>query len=253
MAKNAIVFALANPDPEITYPEALAAREDIIIATGRSDYPNQVNNVLGFPYIFRGALDVRATQINEAMKLAAVRAIAELAKDPVPEIVNLAYNQKNIVFGKDYIIPKPLDPRLITTVAPAVARAAIESGVAQAPIANWNHYVENLQKRLGLDNKLIRVVTSKARQNPQRVVFAEADNYKILKAAQIVRDEGIAKPILLGNQERIRALLEENKLDLGDTPIIDPRRRKRSVTNSVRSFSANASAAASRCMRRRRS
>ncbi len=226
MAKNAIVFALANPDPEITYPEALAAREDIIIATGRSDYPNQVNNVLGFPYIFRGALDVRATQINEAMKLAAVRAIAELAKDPVPEIVNLAYNQKNIVFGKDYIIPKPLDPRLITTVAPAVARAAIESGVAQAPIANWNHYVENLQKRLGLDNKLIRVVTSKARQNPQRVVFAEADNYKILKAAQIVRDEGIAKPILLGNQERIRALLEENKLDLGDTPIIDPRREE---------------------------
>jgi malate dehydrogenase (oxaloacetate-decarboxylating)(NADP+) len=226
MAKNAIVFALANPDPEITYPEALAAREDIIIATGRSDYPNQVNNVLGFPYIFRGALDVRATQINEAMKLAAVRAIADLAKEPVPEIVNLAYNQKNIVFGKDYIIPKPLDPRLITTVAPAVARAAIESGVAQAPITHWNQYVENLQKRLGLDNKLIRVVTSKARQNPQRIVFAEADNYKILKAAQIVRDEGIARPVLLGNKERIRQLLEENKLDLGDTPIIDPRQEE---------------------------
>lgn len=224
MAKNAIVFALANPDPEITYPDALAARADIIIATGRSDYPNQVNNVLGFPYIFRGALDVRATQINEAMKLAAVRAIADLAKEPVPEIVNLAYNQKNIVFGKDYIIPKPLDPRLISTVAPAVARAAIDSGVAQAPITNWNQYVENLQKRLGLDNKLIRVVTSKARQNPQRVVFAEADNYKILKAAQIVRDEGIARPILLGNKEKIHALLEENKLDLGDTPIIDPRK-----------------------------
>ncbi len=223
MAKKAIVFALANPDPEITYDEAMSAREDIIIATGRSDYPNQVNNVLGFPFIFRGALDVRATQINEAMKLAAVRAIADLAKEPVPEIVNLAYNAKNITFGKDYIIPKPLDPRLITTVAPAVAKAAMDSGVAQAPIANWNNYVEELRKRLGLDNKLIRVVTSKAKQNPQRIVFTEADTYKILKAAQIVRDEGIAKPILLGNREKIEQLIRENNLDLGDTPIIDPR------------------------------
>ena len=223
MAKNAIVFALANPDPEISYQDAIAAREDVIIATGRSDFPNQVNNVLGFPFIFRGALDVRATQINEAMKLAAVRAIAELAKEAVPEIVNLAYNQKNITFGKDYIIPKPLDPRLITSVAPAVARAAVESGVAQAPITNWNEYIEQLQKRLGLDNKLIRVVTSKAKQNPQRIVFTEADTYKILKAAQIVRDEGIAKPILLGNEKKIRRLIEENNLDLGDTPIIDPR------------------------------
>lgn len=223
MAKNAIVFALANPDPEISYNDAQDARKDVIIATGRSDYANQVNNVLGFPFIFRGALDVRATQINEAMKLAAVRAIAELAKEAVPEIVNLAYNQKNITFGKDYIIPKPLDPRLISTVAPAVARAAMESGVAQSPITNWNDYVENLQKRLGLDNKLIRVVTSKAKQNPQRIVFTEADNYKILKAAQIVRDEGIARPILLGNEERIRKLIAENSLDLGDTPIIDPR------------------------------
>ena len=223
MAKKAIVFALANPDPEITYNEARDSREDIIIATGRSDFPNQVNNVLGFPFIFRGALDVRATQINEAMKLAAVRAIAELAKEPVPEIVNLAYNAKNITFGTDYIIPKPLDPRLITTVAPAVAKAAMESGVAQAPITNWNNYSDELRKRLGLDNKLIRVVTSKAKQHPQRIVFTEADTYKILKAAQIVRDEGIAKPILLGNKEKIRRLIEENNLDLGDTPIIDPR------------------------------
>ncbi len=226
MAAKAIVFALANPDPEISYPEAISAREDIIIATGRSDYPNQVNNVLGFPFIFRGALDVRATQINEAMKLAAVRAIADLAKEPVPEIVNLAYNKKNITFGTDYIIPKPLDPRLITTVAPAVAKAAMDSGVAQSPISNWPNYVEELRKRLGLDNKLIRVVTSKAKQNPQRIVFTEADTYKILKAAQIVRDEGIAKPILLGNREKIEALILENNLDLGDTPIIDPRREE---------------------------
>lgn len=223
MAKNAIVFALANPDPEITYEEASAARPDIILATGRSDYPNQVNNVLGFPFIFRGALDVRATQINEAMKLAAVRAIADLAKEPVPEIVNIAYNKKNITFGMEYIIPKPLDPRLITTVAPAVAKAAIDSGVAQSPITNWSNYSDELSKRLGLDNKLIRVITSRAKQNPQRIVFAEADTYKILKAAQIVRDEGIAKPILLGNLGKIRQLIEENNLDLGDTPIIDPR------------------------------
>lgn len=223
MAKNAIVFALANPTPEIGYDEAAAARPDVIIATGRSDFPNQVNNVLGFPYIFRGALDVRATQINEAMKLAAVRAIADLAKETVPEIVNMAYNKKNITFGVDYIIPKPLDPRLIASVSSAVAKAAIESGVAQAPITNWNGYTEELNKRLGHDNKLIRVMTNRAKQNPQRIVFAEADTYKILKAAQIVRDEGIAKPILLGNIGRIQQLIEENNLDLGDTPIIDPR------------------------------
>ena len=226
MAKKAIVFALANPDPEISYPDAQAAREDIIIATGRSDYPNQVNNVLGFPYIFRGALDVRATQINEAMKLAAVRAIAELAKESVPEIVNLAYNEKNITFGTDYIIPKPLDPRLISTVAPAVAKAAMESGVALSPIKNWTNYIDELRKRLGLDNKLIRVVTSKAKQNPQRIVFTEADTYKILKAAQIVRDEGIARPILLGNKEKIARLIQENSLDLGDTLVIDPRQEE---------------------------
>jgi malate dehydrogenase (oxaloacetate-decarboxylating)(NADP+) len=223
MARDPIVFAMANPDPEISYELAYQSREDIILATGRSDYPNQVNNVIGFPFIFRGALDVRASQINEEMKLAAVMAIANLARQPVPEIVNLAYNKKNIQFGRDYIIPKPLDPRLISTVAPAVARAAIDSGVARMKIENWDAYEEELNKRLGLDNKLIRVITSKAKQNPQRVVFAEADTYKILKSAQIVRDEGIARPILLGNREKIQKLITEHSLDLGDIPIIDPR------------------------------
>lgn len=223
MAKSPIVFALANPDPEIPYAEAMAARPDIIMATGRSDHPNQVNNVLGFPFIFRGALDVRATQINEAMKLAAVYAIANLAKEPVPDTVNLAYDSKNIVFGPEYIIPKPIDPRLIYTVAPAVAKAAIESGVAQHKITNWDGYVNELINRLGLDNKLIRNVTNKAKSNPKRVVFTEADHYKILKAAQQVADEGIAKPILLGDVEKIKKLIAENNLDLGDIPIIDPR------------------------------
>lgn len=223
MAANAVVFALANPDPEIPYAEAMAARPDIIVATGRSDHPNQVNNVLGFPFIFRGALDVRATQINEAMKLAAVYAIANLAKEPVPEMVNLAYNAKNITFGPDYIIPKPIDPRLIYTVAPAVAKAAIESGVAQHKITNWEGYTQELINRLGLDNKLIRNLTNKAKQNPKRVIFAEADHYKILKAAQQVADEGIAKPILLGDRKKIEKLIAENNLDLTDIPIIDPR------------------------------
>ncbi len=223
MAKRPIVFALANPDPEIPYADAMAARPDIIMATGRSDHPNQVNNVLGFPFIFRGALDVRATQINEAMKLAAVYAIANLAKEVVPETVNLAYDSKNIVFGPEYIIPKPIDPRLIYTVAPAVAKAAMESGVAQHKITNWDAYVQELINRLGLDNKLIRNITNKAKQNPKRVVFAEADHYKILKAAQQVNDEGIAKPILLGDAEKIKKLIADNNLDLGDIPIIDPR------------------------------
>ncbi|MFL5765102.1 MAG: NADP-dependent malic enzyme [Bacteroidia bacterium] len=223
MAKRPIVFALANPDPEIPYADAMAARPDIIMATGRSDHPNQVNNVLGFPFIFRGALDVRATQINEDMKLAAVYAIANLAKELVPETVNLAYDSKNIVFGPEYIIPKPIDPRLIYTVAPAVAKAAIKSGVAQHKITNWDAYVQELINRLGLDNKLIRNITNKAKQNPKRVVFAEADHYKILKAAQQVADEGIARPILLGDVEKIRKLIAENNLDLGDIPIIDPR------------------------------
>jgi len=223
MAENPIVFALANPDPEISYKDAIDSREDIIIATGRSDHPNQVNNVLGFPFIFRGALDVRATCINEEMKLAAVKAVAELAKEAVPEIVNEAYDEKNIVFGRDFIIPKPLDPRLITTVAPAVAKAAMESGVAQINIEDWDAYREELSKRLGLDNKLIKNITEKAKRSPKRVVFAEADNYKTLKAAQIVAEEGIAKPILLGKVKKIQELVEEYSLELGDIPIIDPR------------------------------
>lgn len=223
MALKPIVFAMANPVPEISYDEAISARKDVIVATGRSDFPNQVNNVIGFPFIFRGALDVRATQINEAMKLAAVHAIAQLARQPVPEMVNLAYNQKNMQFGPEYIIPKPLDPRLISTVAPAVARAAIESGVAQKKILNFPAYEEELQKRLGLDNKLIRAIVTRAKQNPQRVVFAEADSYKILKAAQQVKEEGIAKPILLGNKDRINKIIEENHLNLDGIPVIDPR------------------------------
>lgn len=223
MAKNPIVFAMANPDPEISWEDATAARKDIIMATGRSDYPNQVNNVLGFPYIFRGALDVRATQINEAMKLAAVKALAELAKTPVPDIVNLAYNEKNISFGPNYIIPKPLDPRLLATVSPAVAQAAMDSGLAQHPIQDWDAYVADLNKRLGLDNQVMRIVGNKARRDPKRIVFAEADNVKILKAAQIVFDEGIGYPILLGNEEKIRHIAAVNSIDLDSLPILDPR------------------------------
>ncbi|MCK9402759.1 MAG: NADP-dependent malic enzyme [Chitinophagaceae bacterium] len=223
MAKNPIVFAMANPDPEITYDEATAVRKDIIMATGRSDYPNQVNNVLGFPYIFRGALDVRARQINEAMKLAAVRALADLAKSPVPDIVNMAYNQNSMSFGPEYIIPKPLDPRLLSTVAPAVAKAAVESGVAQKAIENWDAYIVELNKRLGLDNQLIRAIGNKARKDPKRLVFAEADNQKILKAASILYDDGIAYPILLGDPLKINRIAEENNIDLSDIPIIDPR------------------------------
>lgn len=223
MAKNPIVFAMANPDPEIAYESATAARKDVIMATGRSDYPNQVNNVLGFPYIFRGALDVRATQINEAMKLAAVHALADLAKSPVPDIVNLAYNERNIVFGPHYIIPKPLDPRLLSTVAPAVAKAAMESGVATAPITDWDAYEAELNNRLGLDNQLFRVIGSKARKDPRRVVFAEADNLKILKAAQVVAEENIAIPILLGSEKRIRQMMEENSIEIDDAIIIDPK------------------------------
>lgn len=223
MAKNPIVFAMANPDPEITYEDATAARKDIIMATGRSDYPNMVNNVLGFPYIFRGALDVRATTINEAMKLAAVKALAALAKEPVPDIVNLAYNQKSMSFGPEYIIPKPVDPRLLATVAPAVAKAAIESGIALHPITNWDRYVVELNKRLGQDNQIMRVLGNKARRDPKRLVFAEADNQKILKAASIVYDDGIAYPILLGEPDKINAIAAANKIDLFDIPIVDPR------------------------------
>lgn len=222
MAKDCIVFALANPNPEISYDLAMASRPDIILATGRSDYPNQVNNVLGFPYIFRGALDVRATKITEEMKIAAVHALAQLTKEPVPEIVNLAYNEKNVTFGKNYIIPKPIDPRLITTVSPAVAKAAMDSGVAKNPIHDWEKYNHQLLARLGKESNFVRAITDKAKLNPKRVVFTEADNYKILRAAQIVKDEGIAIPILLGNREKINAIIAENHIKLGDVSIIDP-------------------------------
>lgn len=223
MAANPIVFAMANPDPEISWDDALEARPDVIMATGRSDYPNQVNNVLGFPFIFRGALDVRATGINEAMKMAAVRALADLAKQSVPDMVMMAYQEKHLQFGPRYIIPKPLDPRLLTTVAPAVARAAMESGIARQPITDWEKYEQELSARLGLDNFIVRVLNSKARQDPRKVVFAEADNVKVLKAAQIVKEEGIAHPILLGNEKRIIQLMEENNIELKGVSIIDPR------------------------------
>jgi len=223
MAKNPIVFAMANPDPEIGYETAVEVRKDIIMATGRSDFPNQVNNVLGFPYIFRGALDVRATAINEAMKLAAVKALAELTKAPVPDIVNLAYNEKTITFGPSYIIPKPLDPRLLSTVAPAVAKAAMESGVAKYPIVDWDKYVQELNSRLGLDNQLSRVIGTKARKDPKRVVFADAENIKILKVAQLALEEGVAYPILLGKEEKILKIAEENGIDLEGMPIINPK------------------------------
>jgi malate dehydrogenase (oxaloacetate-decarboxylating)(NADP+) len=222
MAKNCVVFALANPTPEISYEDAMSAREDIIVATGRSDNPNQVNNVLGFPFIFRGALDVRATAINEEMKLAATLAIAQLAKETVPDYVNLAYSSKNLSFGPDYIIPKPIDNRLISAVSSAVAKAAIESGVAKRKISNWDAYIAELENRLGKDNKLMRSLANKAKSNPKRVVFAEADTYKILKAAQVARDENIAKPILLGKREKIMSISEENHIDLTDMMIIDP-------------------------------
>ncbi|WP_090995566.1 NADP-dependent malic enzyme [Pedobacter insulae] len=222
MAKNPIVFAMANPNPEIAYDLAIKSRKDLIMATGRSDYPNQVNNVLGFPYIFRGALDVRATSINEAMKIAAVRAIAELARKTVPEAVNMAYNERNIKFGKEYIIPKPMDFRLMTNVSMAVAKAAIESGVARKTITDWDAYAEELKRRLGMDDSIMRAITNKAKSAPKRVVFAEADNYKILKAAQIVKDDNIAIPILLGNKEIIQQIIAENALDLEGVQIIEP-------------------------------
>ncbi|WP_353776837.1 phosphate acyltransferase [Winogradskyella sp. 3972H.M.0a.05] len=222
MAKNPIVFAMANPDPEIKYNLAVKTRDDIIMATGRSDHPNQVNNVLGFPFIFRGALDVRSTKINEAMKMAAVKALAELAKEPVPEQVNIAYGETRLAFGKDYIIPKPFDPRLIAEIPPAVAKAAMDSGVAQEPIDDWEAYKESLRQRLGSDNKLVRLLLNRARTNPKRVVFAEADQLDVLKAAQIAYDEGIAHPILLGRKEAIQRLMEEIEFD-ADVPIIDPK------------------------------
>jgi len=223
MAKNPIVFAMANPEPEIAYDLAMGTRKDMIMATGRSDFPNQVNNVLGFPYIFRGALDVMATAINEEMKIAAVRAIAEIAKKPVPEAINLAYNTTTTLkFGRDYIIPKPMDQRLIIEVSSAVAKAAIDSGVARKIITDWDAYTEELRRRIGIDDRILRNLTNRAKQNPKRVVFAEADTYKILRAAQIVKDENIATPILLGNPDKIKQIMKEHDLYLEDVEIIDP-------------------------------
>ncbi|WP_223551438.1 NADP-dependent malic enzyme [Aestuariivivens sp. NBU2969] len=222
MAKKPIVFAMANPNPEIAYNLAVSTRKDIIMATGRSDHPNQVNNVLGFPFIFRGALDVRATKINEAMKMAAVKALAKLAKEPVPEQVNIAYGETRLAFGNDYIIPKPFDPRLIVEVPPAVAKAAMESGVAQDPITDWDRYKDTLLTRMGSDNKLVRLLINRAKSNPKRVVFAEADQLNVLKAAQIVYEEGVAQPILLGRKEAIERLMVEIEFD-ADVTIIDPK------------------------------
>jgi malate dehydrogenase (oxaloacetate-decarboxylating)(NADP+) len=212
---------MANPTPEIGYEEAKAVREDLIMATGRSDFPNQVNNVLGFPFIFRGALDVRASEINDEMKLAAAKALACLAKKPVPDIVNLAYNEKSLSFGPEYIIPKPVDPRLITTISMAVAKAAMESGVATKPIKNWDAYETQLAKRLGLDNQVMKFILKRAKSKPKRIVFAEAENLKVLKAVREVLDEGIAKPILLGRKANIDAICEEHHIDLGDIEIFD--------------------------------
>ncbi len=223
MADNPIVFAMANPNPEIDYDLAIKTREDIIMATGRSDHPNQVNNVLGFPFIFRGALDVRATKINEEMKMAAVKALAELAKEPVPEQVNIAYGETRLTFGRDYIIPKPFDPRLIAAVPPAVAKAAMESGVATEDIVNWQKYEDELHERLGSDNKIIRLLLNRARTNPKRIVFAEADHLDVLKAAQIVYEEGIGIPVLLGRKEIILELMEQIEFDIENLEIIDPK------------------------------
>ena len=226
MKKNPIVFAMANPDPEISYELAIRARKDIIMATGRSDYPNQVNNVLGFPYIFRGALDVRATCINEKMKIAAVKSIAALAKESVPEEVLLAYDQTNLVFGPDYIIPKPNDPRLISSVSPAVAKAAIKSGVSQIGIQDWETYQNTLRERLGIGSKLLRNITRTAKINKKRIVFPEGHSHRVLKAVQEIIDEDICHPIVLGNEEYIYEKLEEYGLDLKGVEIIDPKSKE---------------------------
>ncbi len=221
MKRDPIVFAMANPNPEIAYDKAIAAREDIIFATGRSDFPNQINNVLGFPFIFRGALDVRASSINEEMKIAAVRALAELTKEDVPEIVNKAYKVENLYFGRDYIIPKPLDPRLIYHVAPAVAKAAMESGVAGSSITDWDAYKEALKERMGIENQLIHEVRLKAQQNPKRLVFSEAANFTMLKAVQTITQEKIANPVLLGNKEQISQMIADYHLEMDSVEIID--------------------------------
>jgi len=221
MAPNPIVFAMANPDPEISYEDAISTRKDLIFATGRSDHPNQINNVLGFPFIFRGALDVRATAINEEMKLAAVYALAELAKEPVPDVVKKAYNKTDMSFGREYIVPTPLDPRLIEFVPPAIAKAAMESGVARKKIKNWEKYKEELRQRMGIDHAIMRTMTVKAKADPKRVVFSDANSIKVLQAARIVKDEGLAIPVLLGRKDRINALAEENSIDISDLELID--------------------------------
>ncbi len=236
MGDNPIVFALANPNPEIDYHLAKASRPDVILATGRSDYPNQVNNVLGFPYIFRGALDVRAQEINEEMKLAAVHALASLAKESVPDMVVKAYGTDKIQFGREYLIPKPLDNRLITTISPAVAKAAMDSGISKISITDWGAYNIELQKRIGIDQKLMSRVIDRAKQNPKRVVFAEATHHKILKAAQILKDEGIALPILLGDKKEILRLIDEHNLDLHDCPIFYPREEDETVNRYAEVF-----------------
>lgn len=223
MNDNPIVFALANPNPEISYADAMASRNDIIFATGRSDYPNQINNVLGFPYIFRGALDTHATAINEEMKLAAVKAIADLAKEPVPDVVNAAYKLKRTTFGRDYILPKALDPRLLTRVSCAVAKAAIESGVSRHTITDWEGYANQLREMMGYDNKLLRSFTDMAKANPKRVVFAEANHVNMLKAAVEAKAEGICQPILLGNEERLQKIAAEENVSLEGIEIVNLR------------------------------
>ncbi len=221
MAPNPIIFAMANPDPEITPDEALAARGDVIIATGRSDYPNQVNNVLGFPFIFRGALDVRARCINEEMKLAAVKALAKLAREEVPDSVSKAYGNEKFVFGRNYIIPKPFDPRVLLHVAPAIAQAAMDTGVARQPIEDMAKYIENLESTQGKSKEIMRYIINKAKTDPKRIVFPEGDNEKMLRAAQILLDEGIAKPILVGNSEKISEKIQELGLELNGIQIVD--------------------------------
>lgn len=228
MAKNPIVFALANPNPEIPYDKATTVRRDVVMATGRSDFPNQINNVLGFPFIFRGALDVRATAINDEMKIAASKALAELAKEPVPEEVNIAFHVQNLKFGKDYFIPKPTDPRLIERISPAVAKAAMDSGVARQPIENWEAYTDKLRKRLGLTNPLKGYMTATCKQNPKKIVLADAEHYNVLKAAEIVVNEQLAEPILLGNEKTIEGVIRDNELELKNVKIIDPKSKKES-------------------------
>jgi len=233
MAENPIVFAMANPVPEISYEEAMKTRPDVIMGTGRSDFPNQINNLLGFPYIFRGALDVKATTINDEMKIAASKAIAALAKEPVPEEVNIAFGVHNLKFGRDYILPKPTDPRLITTIAPAVAKAAIKSGVARHTIKNWDKYREELVKRMGLTNPLKRQMKTSCKHNPKRVLMTSAEHYNILKAAEIAINEKLAIPVLLGDKKKINQIIKKNKLELENVEIIDIKSKEEKERNKI--------------------